>query len=395
MKKKIAIVFNRMIVGGAEKALSNFLDALDKEKYDITLFTLDDKGAYFDEIPNGVEIKFTQFADSKKYFWDCVKTFKIFKVLNALYCRCMIRLCRDEYKKFLYTMRIYPKFQEKFDCAIAYKMNYDNTATVITRINADKKCAFMHSDSDQVKKKKGKFISLLFKYLDMIFCVSEECRNALNTTYPTYKNNTEVMHNQVPSRQIINLSNYDIQPLAHIALLTVGRLSSEKGQQMIPAAARMLLDAGYDIHWYLVGDGPLREEVEREIEKYGVSDRVILLGTQSNPYPYIKNCDIYVQPSFSEGYCTTTVEAKILQKPIVTTDAPGMREQFVSGENGLIVDAMTPEALFDGIKKLIDHPVMSEKFVENLKNEVYDNSKELQKLYDFIERLTVKSQAQK
>jgi hypothetical protein len=62
-----------------------------------------------------------------------------------------------------------------------------------------------------------------------------------------------------------------------------------------------------------------------------------------------------------------------------------MREQFVSGVNGLIVDAMTPEALFEGIKTLIDHPEMRKKFVENLKNEGYDNSKELQKLYDFIE----------
>ena len=385
MKKKIAIVFNRMIVGGAEKALLNFLDALDKERYDITLFTLDDKGAYFDEIPDNVTIKFTQFTDSKKYFWDCVKKLKFCKVLNAIYCRCMIRLCKDDYKKFLYTMRIYPKFPEKFDCAIAYKMNYDNTATVITRINADKKCAFMHGDSDQVKKKKGKFISLLFKYLDMIFCVSEECRSALNSTYTTYKNNTKVMYNQYPYKQILDKSLDPIRPLSSVSIVTVGRLSQEKGQQMIPATARMLVDAGYDIHWYLVGDGPLREEIERESKKYEVSDCVILLGMQSNPYPYIKNCDIYVQSSFAEGYCTTTVEAKILQKPIVTTDAPGMREQFVSGENGLIVDAMTPKALFDGIKTLIDHPEMREKFVENLKNEGYDNSKELQKLYDFIE----------
>lgn len=384
MKKKIAVVFNRMIVGGAEKALLSFLDALDKEKYDITLFTLNDKGAYFDEIPDDVTIKFTQFADSKKYFWDCVKKLKFFKVLNAVYCRCMIRLCRDEYKKFSYTMRSYPRFAEKYDCALAYKMNFEDTATVIWRIHADKKCAIMHSDIDSVKATTDKFVLLLL-LLDKIFCVSESCRNTLNKAYPMYKSKTVVMYNQFPSRQIINLSNYDIQPLAHTALLTVGRLSPEKGQQMIPAAARMLLDAGYDIHWYLVGDGPLREEVEREIEKYGVSDRVILLGTQSNPYPYIKNCDIYVQPSFSEGYCTTTMEAKILQKPIVTTDAPGMREQFVSGENGLIVDAMTPEALFEGIKTLLDHPELREKFVANLEKEEHDNSKELQKLYDFIE----------
>ena len=169
------------------------------------------------------------------------------------------------------------------------------------------------------------------------------------------------------------------------AILTVGRLVSIKGQAMIPRTTRLLLDAGYEVYWYLVGDGPLRETVEAEIQKYDVAEHVILLGTQTNPYPYIKNCDIYVQPSFSEGYCTTTMEAKILHKPIVTTDAPGMREQFVSGVNGLIVDAMTPEALSGGIRTLLDHPELREKFVENLSHEVCDNSGELQKLYDFIE----------
>ncbi len=385
MKKKIAIVFNRMIVGGAEKALLNFLDALDKERYDVTLFTFNDKGAYFDEIPDNVTIKFTQFTDSKKYFWDCVKKFKIIRVINAIYCRCMIRLCKDEYKKFSYTMRTYPKFSEKYDCAIAYKMNFEDTATVIWRINADKKCAIMHSDIDSVKATTDKFILLLLLLLDKIYCVSESCRNTLNKAYPMYKNKTAVMYNQFPYQQIISQSGVSIQPMNSTPLLTVGRLSPEKGQQMIPETARMLVDAGYDIHWYLVGDGPLREEVESEIEKHGVSDRVILLGTQSNPYPYIKNCDIYVQPSFSEGWGLTVQEARILHKPIVTTPVPVFGEQIVSGENGLIVDEMTPKALFEGIKTLIDHPKMREKFVENLEKEDHDNSKEMQKFYDFIE----------
>lgn len=168
-------------------------------------------------------------------------------------------------------------------------------------------------------------------------------------------------------------------------IVTVGRLSPEKGQQMIPKSTRILLDQGYEIYWYLVGDGPLRAEVEQEIKKYDVQDHVILLGTKMNPYPYIKNCDIYVQPSFTEGYCTTTMEAKILHKPIITTDAPGMREQFVSGENGLIVEAMTPEAIADGVRQLLDHPELMEKFTNALKNETFDNSAELQKLYDLIE----------
>ena len=153
---------------------------------------------------------------------------------------------------------------------------------------------------------------------------------------------------------------------------------------MIPKTCRILLDMGHEFYWYLVGDGPLRTKIEQEICKYRVSDRVFLLGTKENPYPYIKNCDIYVQTSFSEGYCTTTMEAKILHKPVVTTNAPGMREQFVSGENGLIVDAMTPEALANGIASLLDHPALCEKIIKNLKQNPFDNLSERKKIYDLI-----------
>lgn len=385
-KKKIAVVFNRMIVGGAEKALLNFLRALDTNRYDVTLFTLNDKGAYFDEIPKDVEIRFTQCPDSRLLLSDDLKHFRIGRIINGLWCRIMIRICRDEYKKFSYTLRTYPKLEGHFDCAISYKMNFEDTATVIWRINATRKCAIMHSSIESVKKQTDCFILSLLVLLHRIFCVSESCKNQLNYAYPTYNHKTSVLYNVLDANSIFSASiETTRQALTSEALLTVGRLSPEKGQQMIPHTARLLLNAGYDIHWYLVGDGPLRETVEAEIQKYSVADHVHLLGTQMNPYPYIKNCDIYVQPSFSEGYCTTTMEAKILGKPIVTTDAPGMREQFVSGENGLIVDAMTPEALFEGIRTLLDHPELREKFVENLSHEVCDNSGELQKLYDFIE----------
>ena len=154
---------------------------------------------------------------------------------------------------------------------------------------------------------------------------------------------------------------------------------------MIPKTTRLLLDAGYDVFWYLVGEGGLRENIEAEIQKYDVAGHVILLGTQMNPYPYIKNCDIYVQTSFSEGWCLTVQEARILQKPIVSTPLPVMHEQIMSGENGLIAKDSTPEALAESIKLLLDNPELQEKFIEALRHEACDNTGELQKLYDFIE----------
>ena len=96
------------------------------------------------------------------------------------------------------------------------------------------------------------------------------------------------------------------------------------------------------------------------------------------------SCDIYVQPSYSEGYCTTTMEAKILHKPIVTTDVPGMREQFESGKDGLIVESSV-DGLYEGIKTLLDNPDIAQGFIKSLESEILDNSGELEKLYRFID----------
>lgn len=385
MRKKIAVVFNRMIVGGAEKALLSFLRAIDTERYDVTLFTLNDKGAYFEEIPGDITVRFTACDNAREQFMDDIKHFRVRLIVNGIYCRLMIRLCREPYKKYSYTLRSYPKLGGHFDCAIAYKINYENTATILQRIDADKKCIWLHGTIGEPCETRSWMNQVLSK-TQCVFCVSKDWKEQLDHMYPAHRHKTQVFYNLLPVDEILEKSKAPIDvSLTNTAIVTVGRLSPEKGQQMIPQTTRLLLDAGYDVYWYLVGDGDLRETVESEIQKYDVAEHVILLGTQMNPYPYIKNCDIYVQPSFSEGYCTTTMEAKILHKPIVTTDAPGMREQFVSGENGLIVDAMTPEALFEGIRTLLDHPELQAKFVENLSHEICDNSGELQKLYDFIE----------
>lgn len=384
MKKKIAIVFNRMIVGGAEKACINFLKNINHSEYDIYLFTTVKDNPYIDEIPIYVCVCDISKCVSKERLINDIRKIRLSKVVRGLFCRAMLRITKDNYKKHVYSCKVNPLSDVYFDCVIAYKANYADTSSALYALRGNKKAAIVHSDLSDDSNVVSEFGPHVERF-DKIFCVSQSQLARTNRIYPCLSKKTAVMLNTIDYDGIKALADKKIMSLNSLLIVTVGRLSSEKGQQMIPETARMLVDAGYDIHWYLVGDGPLREEVEREIEKHGVSDRVILLGTQSNPYPYIKNCDIYVQPSFSEGYCTTTMEAKILQKPIVTTDAPGMREQFVSGENGLIVDAMTPEALFDGIKTLIDHPEMREKFVENLEKEDHDNSKEMQKLYDFIE----------
>ena len=168
--------------------------------------------------------------------------------------------------------------------------------------------------------------------------------------------------------------------LEHISLLTLARLSEEKGHLMIPGITRLLLQYGYNVNWYLIGEGNIKDEIYKEIEDNAVQDHVFLLGEKNNPYPYLKNSDIFVLPTEMEGYCTATNEARVLCKPVVTTDIPQMREQFINGNNGLLVEK-TEEGFFKGIATLIDAPEMMKLFETELAKTVFDNEVELNKLY--------------
>lgn len=390
-KKEIAVVLDTMNVGGVEKALIEMLKGFDYDKFSLTLFLKDGNGSFQNLIPRQVRISYYGISSPAAVLKESICKLRFAEAANGIINRVLARINFDQYDlNAYYSARSLPYCsKKKFDCVIAYQvLSPLVVATALHRIHGKKKILFVHGRNVR-SAEVIPFFDRVYNKFDKVFCVSEStrvdfCRDFLRTSPKT-----AVMYNLLDSDFILQRAreHCEIQD-QRISLVTVGRLVSIKGQQMIPQTARMLLDAGYDISWYLVGDGPLREEIEQEIRKYDVSDRVILLGTKTNPYPYIKNCTIYVQPSFSEGYCTTTMEAKVLCKPVVTTDAPGMREQFVSGENGLIVDAMTPEALFEGIRTLLDHPELCRKFEEKLRQESIDdaaNAKELQKLYDFIE----------
>lgn len=384
-KKKLLIITAKLIVGGVERALLELLNNIDTEMYSVTLLLTKKGGALEYLIPSYVEVRYLSM-DMQAYRRRLLRQFHWIQLLKTSYYRIATHLVTNYCGNVYHAVKSWPDFTDEFDCVIAYKADDALVASLPSKFRATHRFLWVHAEFPD-QKKFLLWYRRIIKDFSHVICVSNSIKGYVEKFFSNVnKQNISVIHNLFNIDNILSKSNVcNSQIIGLYSIVTVGRLSPEKGQQMIPATVRLLLDAGYDVYWYLVGDGSLREEIECECVKHNVTDHVILLGTQMNPYPYIKNCDIYVQPSFSEGYCTTTVEAKILQKPIVTTDAPGMREQFTSGENGLIVDAMTPEALFEGIKTLLDHPELCQKFVDNLKHESFDNNAELQKLYDFIE----------
>lgn len=122
-----------------------------------------------------------------------------------------------------------------------------------------------------------------------------------------------------------------------IIIMTLGRIEKEKGQDIIPEVAQSLKEKGIIFKWYLIGDGTQKKVIEEDVNKRGLSENVIFLGTKSNPYPYLRQADIYVQTSVHEGFCITLAEAKIFDNAIISTDFTGAAEQLNGRKNSYVV----------------------------------------------------------
>ena len=383
-KKRVAFVANDMTIGGVEQALVQLSKALDYDHYSYVLWLVKKEGPLLEKLDPRMEVRELPCAEDFKL---PLRQGKIHVFLKGIYNRVMARRYVKSWRlNQWYTAMCAPMIPEEYDCAIAYHGTTSAVvASVLYQMAAKKRILWVHGDH-RISPEQIKFFQTQYRRFDRIICVSEAIRTQFTKQFSRTAEKSEVIYNIIDTEGIRKKADLPIdQTLKHVSLVTVGRLAQEKGQEMIPKTARMLLDSGYEIYWYLVGEGDMRPIIEEEINKYDVGHNVILLGAKENPYPYIKNCDVYVQPSFTEGYCTTTMEAKILHKSIVTTDAPGMREQFVTGEDGLIVKSMTAEVLAEGIKNILDHPEMMEMFRKTLRKESHDNEGVLQKLYAFID----------
>lgn len=382
-KIKIAIVANHCIVGGVETALINLLKNFDFKKYNITLFTNFNSNPCVNEVSDVVKLVDLNKYGIKKSFFAALSRFDLIKAIHIFLNYMILKVSNNCYIQGILSCK-HMKFNFKtFDYIIAYKHGWSSTYIAKHAISSDKSIVFIHGALPSLDKG---YLKTLCSY-DKCFCVSEYLKEYFLEICPEMSDRTEVFHNILNDAEIKEKSLEavdDVEKEDGYIIVTVGRLSSEKGQVMIPEIAHMLTNNGVQFRWYIVGDGPERVNICNEINKYDVADRVILLGTKSNPYPYMRMCDIYVQTSTSEGWCLTTQEARILHKPCVVSDIPVMHEQFINGVNGIIASGKDAKSIYDGIIKMIGTPGLSEKIIDNLKSTPQNGSSEIQKLYDYI-----------
>ena len=152
---------------------------------------------------------------------------------------------------------------------------------------------------------------------------------------------------------------------------------------MAVEACNILKKNNFSIKWYIVGDGTERKKLEEKIDKYGLKDTFYILGFKENPYAYLAQGDIYVQPSRFEGKSIAIDEAKIMNMPIVLTNFNTAKYQIDNNKTGVIVD-MNAQSLAYGIEKLITNTKLKENLINNLSIKEFGNEEEIDKLYELI-----------
>ena len=386
-KKKVAILLPWLKMGGTNKIALHFMKEL-AEYCDVTLILSQNIGELLEQLPENIHLMIDQMIDFKTILKDDLKHFRFGLLIKDVMYYARIKMKRDNVDNYRYIVQRNDFISDtEFDCAISYHgQSPERLLNLIYRTHAKKKAAWIHGDFNNPTEHYRR-MERYYGQLDHMFFVSNPTMESCLAKMSLDRKKCSVYYNPIDKNEILEKAELPCEPefeSEYINLLTVGRVSSEKGQDMIPAITRNLMNAGHNVRWYIVGDGDARSIVERNIEKYNVEDHVVLLGTKTNPYCYMKACDIYVQPSYTEGYSTTICEAGMLGKAIVgTKPSGGIRDQITDGEDGLIVDA-TVEGLTDGIQKLIEDRVLCTNFGQDIQKKNFEGKGEIQKFLAFL-----------
>jgi len=396
MKKKILFMIINMNVGGTEKALLNMLQEIDNQQYDVTVMMLEEYGGFLKDIPAWIHIKYFENYQYIKGILNNPPQITIKKFINQGmfikgfyigYLHLLSKITKDRTAFFKYILKDYRELDEEYDLAVAYAGPMDFISYyVINNIKSKNKVQWIHFDVTKIGFNKI-FASKIYSKFDKVFIVSNEAKNKFDNLVPTLKNKTQVFLNIISQKTLHKMANEGEgfkDDFKGIRILTVGRLTYIKGQYMTIPVLKRLRDEGYNVRWYCIGEGIGREKCEALIKEHNLEDDYILLGSNTNPYPFMRDCDIYVQSSKHEGYCITLAEARCFNKPIVTTNFTGANEQIIHKKNGLIAE-ISEDDLYEKVKELLDNNTLANNIKSNLNSNGIDITDEIEKLYRCIE----------
>lgn len=393
MKKKLLFVIDSLSIGGAEKSLVSLLNLIEPSKYEIDLLLFkrgEDLERY---LPKHITIlpvpEYFRFIHNEKFATIKNMTYSYYKIKTSLnlrlnkYTRKILHSEQVVYKSL--TRIIYP-IERMYDVAIAYSQGMP-TYFVASKVKASKKLAWINTDYvNTLYDKELDYES--YKNITKIIAVSQHTKESVMKIRTEYDDKIDIVFDIV-NPSLINTMSEEVEinefDKSVVNILTVGRLVSAKSYESAIGVARLLKDSGYKFKWFVIGEGPERKRLQELIMENDLLDSFFLLGKRLNPYPYMKNCDIYVQTSIKEGFGLTVCEAKILKRPIVCSNFHTAKEIINNNIDGLIVEH-NKNSIFNGIKKYLDDSNFRDEILKQLNvEEPYNSINQLNKFYQLIE----------
>ena len=398
--KSVLFVINTLGRAGAETALISLLRKFDPEKYEIDLYVMLGQGDLIHRVPDYVHLLNTEFDDSDVLGKKGRNHITRFLLKNVFHRGAIIRNIPYTITNWIHMVkkgRVHPdklmwktisdsapRFEKTYDLAVAYLEG--GSAYYVSRyVKAKKKVCFIHTFYEE-SGYSAKLDQGAYNAFDKIFAVSDDSRDSFLGEYPEYADKTEIFHNIVDRESALEKAEETggfMDDFSGKRLLTVARLNYQKALDVSIRAMRILLDKGYDVRWYVIGEGEERPYLESLIKELHLENDFLLLGMKENPFPYFRQCDIYVQSSRFEGLSITVQEAQFCGCAIVASDCAGNRLAINDRDNGLLVP-FTSEGIATGIQTLLDNPQLAASLAENAAKREW-NSKDLPKLLAMLD----------
>lgn len=334
---KVLFLIHDLGHGGAEKVLVNLVNNMDRSKFDITVMALFGGGVNEQFLAKHIRL----IVCHKKPIWGNSHIMKFFtpKQLYRHY-------IKDHYD-------IIVSYLEGPSARIISGCD-DPNIKLVTWIHCT-----MHSSAQVGRSFRSvQEAQKCYNRMDTMVYVAGTVRDAFLKNCP-YTGNSLVLYNTNESKKILGMAAENAAlPGAGLRWCGVGKITSNKGfDRMIRIQAKLKSD-GINAHLCILGDGPQKETLEQLAAMYGVTDNVTFLGYQTNPYKYVAKSDLFVCASFAEGFSTAATEALIVGTPVCTVEVSGMKEMLGENNEWGIVTENDEEALYQGIKRLLDDPAL-------------------------------------
>lgn len=401
--KRILIFSHAMELGGAERALLGLLDSIDSTKYAVDLFLMRHTGELLLQLPPCVRLlpELAPYASlavpAAQVFRNCQPGVALGRTVGKAHAKKRVRklgftgenAVSLEYSH-KYTARYMPPIQPEteYDLAISFLTPH---YFVAQKVRTKRKIAWIHTDYSVVDVDVESETAMWAAY-DRIISISDDVSRAFATRFPDLQTKLVQIENILPavlihSQAVEFDASAEMPADGALRLLSIGRFCTAKNFDNVPDICARLRAMGLDVKWYLIGYGGDEALIRRRIDEAGMEEHVVMLGKKENPYPYIRACDLYVQPSRYEGKAVTVREAQLLGKPVAITRYATSASQLEEDVDGAIVP-MDNAGCAAGIAALLRDPQRMARLSGTCSARDYSNAQEVEKLYRLMEEST-------